>query len=1158
MATQTDPISIHLPKYETEPVHFNTPTYGVSSDIADIQNYIREKAEKSLVQCKSFEISLPPSITGITNESNRIEFNSLFQTPTLNELEIVSTNPDGSSIKLNEEQLKAVRKTGEFEVNSIHFPGQKHRWRLSKLLQSGVQPANEKFLKELSWAVYMMIIFAKDRVVSNGFSFKSSLRSLKQGFVGLIDAFIGLPAVYTQSIDLQVENERSKFLVTELSPHASEKEMHETFCAQIPILIEIMIDHQRYSRRENRKTPPEMLPYPHHFVTPNNIDIDLRLHNRDLQTKVTSIVSSILKENTPKNWFNTTKRRLINQYKQEQLNLSKEEIAKRVRTQLNSEYAERAFETIENSTELEQLSPGLGRLLVAHARAVLTMKSVVDTLAENLDNHLKKTRETLIREYPIKSKISRWMEQQLFNERLNYIRQHEWDAHQLSIEQCKALGNQQAAYFIQRDLTFRKDHESVLRLNLKPPVEPCQTINCRRSIWLPKNWIIERQYPLPIERVPTQFAKYSYSQNEEEARMKLISSEPDASYTCRRQTSYSTTTKYPFWRWKLFAVRSFCWLSNAIFTLCLVVPFASPVSFRALFSPKPFYPNYELNTKDLKLYEDEHSKTQTFVSRLIALWRHVRQSRADFERTPDRGFLGKNVQRLFNRVWNYIFKGFIGSVAICAIYPVACLVIPTGSFVLGVLSPIWMPVATLIFHLLQILFYDANSAGEYSRKLFCLINIVMTDIIACGIIQPVLVLAALIASPIISLLLVVYASLHRCTRGLYDKIVYHLIVKRFARMPAHNSFLARRISGPGLAAEYFYQVSSPEVLAALESLIEQNELKVYRTYTEQILMKPVDDYREFFNSAFRPFSAFVQITDNDAVYSQMNDVVNRHIQNLKATIAKRDDLLQLHRGYKHDRIRLSENDLTAVLIEGTKLVEKWYPTRIFSYYNRQQIEKFWNDQDLESNDWFGLTSKLLQQIFCHDFLTPLEQTDVYYSLQVEHLTLSKYARMINSADLRDDLDVVTSVYLPETSYTIQQPAFDQQIFNPNERILDISTNYSEKRRFKNHGRIYRFVNYRSKHTKLSEAPSRFVDYTSITCRFSIPIRLPDVIYVNIIIYNRDNNHASTNSTINNLSPQDIHHLIQFYKQFYDKPQLPTYSAMVLSRSMNDDGGAIEN
>jgi len=35
----------------------------------------------------------------------------------------------------------------EFEVNSIHFLGQKHRWKLNKLLQSGVQPANDTFLK---------------------------------------------------------------------------------------------------------------------------------------------------------------------------------------------------------------------------------------------------------------------------------------------------------------------------------------------------------------------------------------------------------------------------------------------------------------------------------------------------------------------------------------------------------------------------------------------------------------------------------------------------------------------------------------------------------------------------------------------------------------------------------------------------------------------------------------------------------------------------------------------------------------------------------------------------------------------------------------------------------------------------------------------------
>lgn len=128
---------------------------------------------------------------------------------------------------------------------------------------------------------------------------------------------------------------------------------------------------------------------------------------------------------------------------------------------------------IENSHELEQLSPGLGRLLVAQTRAVLVMKSVAEKLNEDLEKHLTevrldfcfsfrtsfffKTKEKLLRQHPIKSKISRWMNRQLLQERLNYVHQHEWDAHQQAIEQCKALGNHQAAYFIQRDLTFRKD-----------------------------------------------------------------------------------------------------------------------------------------------------------------------------------------------------------------------------------------------------------------------------------------------------------------------------------------------------------------------------------------------------------------------------------------------------------------------------------------------------------------------------------------------------------------------------------------------------------------------------------------------------------------------------------------------------------------------------
>lgn len=71
-----------------------------------------------------------------------------------------------------------------------------------------------------------------------------------------------------------------------------------------------------------------------------------------------------------------------------ELGLTKQEIAKRIQTQLNTEYVERAFRTIEHSRELDRLSPGLGRLLVAHARSILVMKSVVETLTDDLNKHL--------------------------------------------------------------------------------------------------------------------------------------------------------------------------------------------------------------------------------------------------------------------------------------------------------------------------------------------------------------------------------------------------------------------------------------------------------------------------------------------------------------------------------------------------------------------------------------------------------------------------------------------------------------------------------------------------------------------------------------------------------------------------------------------------
>lgn len=56
-------------------------------------------------------------------------------------------------------------------------------------------------------------------------------------------------------------------------------------------------------------------------------------------------------------------------------------------------------------------------------------------------------------------------------------------------------------------------------------------------------------------------------------------------------------------------------------------------------------------------------------------------------------------------------------------------------------------------------------------------------------------------------------------RTLWDKLMFVIVIKRRARVPATDSFVARRIAGPGLASNYFYQV--------------RTKLEVYRKNVQQ-------------------------------------------------------------------------------------------------------------------------------------------------------------------------------------------------------------------------------------------------------------------------------------------------------------------------------------
>ena len=104
----------------------------------------------------------------------------------------------------------------EFEVDSMNFPGQKHKWRLHKMLQLGYERSNQGFYKDISKALYLLIVTAKRRFYAKRFSLLQSLKAWKIGITRLIDILIGIPALCVVPYNQKLTFEEESFLIEKL------------------------------------------------------------------------------------------------------------------------------------------------------------------------------------------------------------------------------------------------------------------------------------------------------------------------------------------------------------------------------------------------------------------------------------------------------------------------------------------------------------------------------------------------------------------------------------------------------------------------------------------------------------------------------------------------------------------------------------------------------------------------------------------------------------------------------------------------------------------------------------------------------------------------------------------------------------------------------
>ncbi|PSN34110.1 hypothetical protein C0J52_14203 [Blattella germanica] len=255
----------------------------------------------------------------------------------------------------------------EFEVESLNFPGQVHKWQLSALLQKGTERSRESLLSDLALALRFIIVTARGRLLSHFFSLCEALRALLTGLLRLLDIVIGVPSLQAHNLDAKIREERCRYLVAELVCRTEFEDSLELLCGFVRRQLRRAATEKFEVEREASHPP---VPVPYLFLTPKGIELDLRLFNRDIMRRALPALVAILERET-RGWFLHFRERLISELRSQKL--PDEEIEREVNQAVMREYLQRVYSSIQSHPDLIALGEGIPQLLVQQAQSVILM-----------------------------------------------------------------------------------------------------------------------------------------------------------------------------------------------------------------------------------------------------------------------------------------------------------------------------------------------------------------------------------------------------------------------------------------------------------------------------------------------------------------------------------------------------------------------------------------------------------------------------------------------------------------------------------------------------------------------------------------------------------------------------------------------------------------
>ena len=252
------------------------------------------------------------------------------------------------------------------------------------------------------------------------------------------------------------------------------------------------------------------------------------------------------------------------------------------------------------------------------------------------------------------------------------------------------------------------------------------------------------------------------------------------------------------------------------------------------------------------------------------------------------------------------------------------------------------PLAAIIKYIFTIFFYDEETCRS-SPVFFPLFNSILLN---CGIKGIIQILFAILFSILIHPSLAIISSLHAILKYLllriWDFLIFFLVIKRKAKIPISNTFVAKRISGPGLNREYFFQISPDSAIISLMIYLEKLELDTFEEQTNYELNEPLRHYN---NVVHQMIGSIANVKEHKTITKN----INNYRKELEEKLRDRRKILPNH-SLSSGSIRQRPDDFLETIDRSNRFVKQFVSENIFEkiYKNDgKKIAQFWSSLQIE-------------------------------------------------------------------------------------------------------------------------------------------------------------------------------------------------------------------